>query len=203
MLLNRVNPFGEIIRTEARGAWMGNRGLLHNDAQEIVRPFKLKAWIICKLEFKGRRRPVMSPGQYTELFFLDEATAFAAGHRPCFECRRDDATSFKLCWIKGNPDYGFNAKTLIGAIDDVLHRERFGDDARKTVLKKLPADVPDGTFVTADGVPCLLSGGSLYVWSPSGYRELHDEADVKEFTLLTPESVVNAFRAGYSPQTAL
>jgi len=85
MLQNRVDPFGNIIRTPERGHWMGNRGLLHNEHQEIVRPFRLKAWITCVLAFKGRRRKVMAPGQYTELFFFDEATAFAAGHRPCFE----------------------------------------------------------------------------------------------------------------------
>ena len=87
MLQNRVNPLGDIIRTPARGAWMGNRGLLHNERQEIVRPYRLIPWITCVLSFKNRHRPVMAPGQYTELFFLDEATSFAAGHRPCKECR--------------------------------------------------------------------------------------------------------------------
>ena len=92
---NRVNPFGEIIETKARGLWMGNRGHIHNDDRKIVRPFKLKAWIACKLEFKNRHREIMAHNLYTELFFLDEATAFAAGHRPCFECRRENAEKFK------------------------------------------------------------------------------------------------------------
>lgn len=91
---NRVTPDGQIIATAARGSFMGNRGILHNDQQEIVKPFAHKAWIICQLRFKGRRRQLMQPGKYTELFFLDEATALAAGHRPCFECRREAAQAF-------------------------------------------------------------------------------------------------------------
>ena len=105
---NRVNPYGKIIETEARGAWMGNRGLLHNENKEIVRPYKLKAWITCLLQFKGRQREIMSPNRYTELFFLDEATALAAGHRPCFECRKEDYNKFKSLWIKGNPGCNFS-----------------------------------------------------------------------------------------------
>src|SRR3978361_1384995 len=116
MLQNRVDPFGNIINTSARGALMGNRGLLHNDKQTLVRTFKLKAWITCKLEFKERKRTVMAPNQYTELFFLDEATSFAAGHRPCFECRREDYNRFKTNWLKGNPEYSFNGKTSIKEI---------------------------------------------------------------------------------------
>jgi len=99
MLQNRVDPLGNIIKTPARGQWMGNRGVIHNDKKEILRPFKLKAWITCKLEFKNWKRQVMTPNRYTELFFLDEATAFGAGHRPCFECRRDDYNLFKSYWL--------------------------------------------------------------------------------------------------------
>src|SRR5262245_42860885 len=120
MLQNRVDPWGNLIKTKARGAWMGNRGLIHNDRQEIVRPFKLKNWITCLLEFKGRQRKVMTPGLYTELFFLDEATAFSAGHRPCAECRRQDYVRFKLAWLKGNPKYGFDEKTSIREIDNII-----------------------------------------------------------------------------------
>src|ERR1700730_14192737 len=101
-LQNRVDPFGRLIRTTARGAWMGNRGLIHNEYQQIVRTFRLKAWITCRLEFKGWYRKVMSPNRYTELFFLDEATAFSAGHRPCAECRREDFNRFKAAWLQGN-----------------------------------------------------------------------------------------------------
>src|SRR5450432_2352002 len=105
MLQNRVDPYGEIIRTEARGSLMGNRGVIHDANQKIVRAFKHKAWIACALQFQGRRRAVMSPNRWTELFFLDETTAFAAGHRPCSECRKENFKKFKQCWIIGNPQY--------------------------------------------------------------------------------------------------
>src|ERR1700757_892600 len=121
---NRVDPFGTIIDTRARGGWMGNRGNIHSPDKRIVRPFRLLPWLICKLEFKDRHREVMTPGQYTELFFLDEATAFSAGHRPCFECRRADYEKFKAAWIGGNPRYGFDNKTSIKELDAVMHRER-------------------------------------------------------------------------------
>lgn len=225
MLQNRVDPWGKIIRTSARGAWMGNRGLLHDDRQEIVRPFRLKAWLICVLEFKGRRRPVMSPGQYTELFFLDEATAFSAGHRPCFECRRADANRFRSCWVRGNPEYRFGEKTAIGAIDEVLHRERtrssevlagaeLSDRSRavpdgsefaagRTALPDGRIALPDGSFVADAGQAFLVAGGWLYPWSPFGYAERVGLAVAGRLTLLTPPSVVRAFRAGYVPQMAV
>lgn len=196
MLQNRVDPWGNIIRTSARGAWLGNRGLLHDDHREIVRPYRLKAWLICVLEFKGRKRSVMSPGQYTELFFLDEATAFSAGHRPCFECRREDAKRFRACWVRGNPEYGFSDKTAIGAIDEVLHRERMKRDPATFAL-------PDGSFVADAGQAYLAVGGWLYPWSPFGYGERVERPDRERLTLLTPPSVVRAFRAGYVPQMAI
>src|ERR1700710_1794579 len=111
MRQNRVDPFGNFIKTEARGTLWGNRGALHKDGGEILRPFKLEQWITCVLEYKGIRRQIMGPGRLTELFFLDEATSFAAGHRPCALCRRTAHDVFKAAWLKGNPAYGFNAKT--------------------------------------------------------------------------------------------
>src|SRR5882757_4708468 len=122
MLQNRVDPKGNIFKTSARGAWMGNRGVLHDGGKTILRPFRHKAWIICALQFKGRHRAIMAPNRWTELFFLDEATAFAAGHRPCFECRREDAVRFKAAWLRGNPEYGFDPKITIGKIDEVIHQ---------------------------------------------------------------------------------
>ena len=107
-LQNRVTPFGEIIATPERGAYMGNRGgrIHHNDRQELqTRRWASRQWITCLLEFKGRHRMVMQPNRYTELFFLDEVTAFAAGHRPCAECRRDDFSRFMTAWAIGNPEY--------------------------------------------------------------------------------------------------
>jgi hypothetical protein len=202
MLQNRVDPSGKIIRTKARGAWMGNRGLLHNERQEILRPFRLKAWITCVLEFKDRKRSVMAPGLYTELFFLDEATSFSAGHRPCFECRRSDAMRFKSCWIGGNPEYGFDAKTPIGRIDAVLHRERLAADGSTPMFLELLADCPNGSFVVYRERPHIVVHGWLYPWSPEGYGERVEPAGREPLPVLTPRSIVNAFRAGYLPQIA-
>ena len=197
MLQNRVDPQGHIIRTPARGAWMGNRGLLHDEHRQIVRPFKLKAWLICLLEFKGRHRVVMTPRLYTELFFLDEATAFSAGHRPCFECRREAASHFRQCWVKGNPSYSFIEKTPIGEIDAVLHCERLGPAGGYSARI---GDLPRGVFVLYEDRPHLVGDGSLYPWSPSGYgAPVVLPADV-ELPVVTPRSTVNAFRMGYVPQ---
>ena len=203
MLQNRVDPFGNIIKTSARGAWMGNRGLLHDEHQNLLRPFKLKAWLICKLEFKGWHRKVMTPNRYTELFFMDEATAFAAGHRPCFECRREDYNKFKTYWLKGNPKYGFNEKTSIKKIDDILHSERINNNRSKVTYEENIKDLPDGAFVLFNNQPHLIFKGLMYLWSPFGYEKGIALAGVGKLPVLTPKSVVNTFRAGYIPQIAL
>ena len=197
MLQNRVDPLGHFIRTSARGAWTGNRGVLHDDHQEIVRPFRLKAWLICMLQFKGRHRIVMTPNRWTELFFLDEATAFSAGHRPCFECRREAATHFRQCWVKGNPSYGFTVSTSINEIDAVLHGERLGPVGSFVAR---PAELPDGVFVLYEDKPHLVVDGSLYLWSPFGYGDAVTPPAGVELPVLTPQSTVNAFRMGYVPQ---
>lgn len=202
MLQNRVNPQGDIIQTKARGAWLGNRGQLHGATKTILRPFKHKAWIICVLQFKNRHRQIMAPNLWTELFFLDEATAFAAGHRPCFECRRDAANQFKAAWLKGNPAYGFNAKTPIGKIDDVIHTERIGADYQKITFTAAIAGLPDGTFIYINNAPYLLACNQLHHWTLSGYDESLPVPQ-GEVTVLTPYSIVQAFRAGYRPQMAI
>jgi len=203
MLQNRVDPEGNLIATSARGAWMGNRGQLHDHGKIILRPFRLKAWITCLLQFRGRYRQVMSPNRYTELFFLDESTAFAAGHRPCFECRRQDYDRFKSFWLKGNPGYAFNKKTSIREIDDILHRERIDDDGNKVTFTTLLSDLPDGVFIRVDERPFMLYGKQLHCWTPFGYEKGIDGATAEEVTVLTPRSIVNTFRAGYRPQMAL
>jgi len=202
MLQNRVDPFGNIIMTKARGAWMGNRGILHNDEQEVLRPYKLNAWITCKLDFKGRRREVMAPKRYTELFFLDEATSFAAGHRPCFECRRNDYNRFKTLWLKGNPQYNFDEKTTIKEIDDILHQERMDDNNTKVTYEENIDAIPNGTFVLIDNKPYLIFGKNIYLWTPFGYEKGMALPNVEKLTVLTPRSIVNTFRAGYLPQIA-
>jgi hypothetical protein len=114
---NRVTPFGEIIATEARGLLYGNRGVLHDNDGTLVRSWQVRRWIACRLEFKGRRRPLMRPGRFTELFFLDEATALAAGHRPCAECRREDFLRFRQMWMDLHQDGSPRADDL----DRVMH----------------------------------------------------------------------------------
>ena len=203
MLQNRVNPMGEIISTQARGAWMGNRGLLHNDKKEIVRSFRLLAWITCVLEFKARKRVVMSPGLYTELFFWDEATAFSAGHRPCLECRREDHRRFKQYWLQGNPGYHFNEKTSITEIDAVLHRERLGAGNSKITFQAELSELPDGAFVLIDNNPYLINGDWLYQWTPGGYKTGIAIPGKLVVNVLTPASILNTFKAGYLPQMAV
>ncbi|HTI93738.1 MAG TPA: hypothetical protein VL727_24260 [Puia sp.] len=203
MLQNRVDPWGNIIKTSARGSWMGNRGLLHDEHQNIRRPFRLQAWLICLLEFKGRKRPVMAPRQYTELFFMDEATAFSAGHRPCFECRRKDFDRFKTLWIKANPEYGFDEKTYIRKIDEVLHRERIDHNGSKITYISILKDLPDGAFVVYKDQPAVVAGSSIYPWTPSGYGKGIQLPKEERLTVLTPKSVVKVFRSGYIPHIAL
>ena len=157
MLQNRVDPQGNIIATSASGAWMGNRGQLHGKGKHILRPYKLKAWITCLLEFKGWKRQVMSPNLYTELFFLDEATAFAAGHRPCFECRRKDYDRFKSCWLKGNPAYGFNGKTSIKEFDAIIHEERIDQQGKKVTHRANIHSLPNGTFILFHNLPHVVA----------------------------------------------
>jgi len=204
MLQNRVDPRGEIINTKARGTTLGNRGVIHAINQNIVRAFRHKAWITCSLQFKERHRIVMSPNCWTELFFLDEATAFAAGHRPCCECRRDNFKQFKRCWLQGNPQRGFDPKVSIREIDNIIHEERIGKDREKITYEENVHDLPDGTFIIWEDDSFLLVGGFLYRWSPFGYSPgIAVPQKTRSVKVLTPRSIVNAFKAGYHPGTQL
>ena len=197
MFQNRVNPFGEIIKTSARGSLMGNRGVIHNDHGEIKQPYKLKAWITCLLQFKGRKFTIVAPKRWTALFFLDEATAFAAGHRPCAECRRDDFMKFKSFWIKGNPEYGFTMKTKIAEIDAVLHNERINANKEKITFEMNVSEIPDGTFVSVNSTAFILFQSCLYEWTPYGYKNVMTLSAISRLTVLTPKSIVKMFGAGY------
>jgi hypothetical protein len=202
MLQNRVDPFGNIIRTPERGHWTGNRGVLHSVRQEIIRPYRLKAWITCALCFRGRWRKVMSPDRWTELFFFDEATAFSAGHRPCFECRRAEALRFKQAWIAGNPGYGFGVKTPVGEIDNILHAERLNPDGSKRTFENDAGDLPNGSFIDWGGGAWLLWDGLVRKWSPGGYAA-GIPAPGGKVAVLTPRSIVASFYAGYVPEVRL
>jgi hypothetical protein len=199
MLQNRVDPFGNIIKTPERGAWMGNRGVIHNHDKEIVRPYKLKAWITCVLQFRGRHREVMTPDRWTELFFMDEATAFGAGHRPCAECRREDFNRFKKYWLFGNAEVGFNEKTSISLIDNFVHVERVDKKNCKRTHKQMAEQLPDGTMIMISGRAYVKKEDRIFEWSPGGYINAV-EIPGGEVDVLTPSSFVKAFQAGYLPQ---
>ena len=198
---NRVTPFGEIIAVAERGTMMGNRGRLHDAQGRIRRPWQVRRWLICRLEFNGRHRQVMAPDRYTELFFLDEATALAAGHRPCFECRRKSFEQFAAAWAVGNGIDVTDGRPTAASIDDRLHEERVGPGRSKRTFVANIDDLPDGVFVTlaADGLACLIWGGQLLAWSPGGYNGRLPRPVGEEVTVLTPRSTVAAIRAGYVP----
>ncbi len=133
---NRVTPFGAVIATPERGTFFGNRGVLHDAEGKLCWSWQVKRWLVCVPEFRGRRRPLADPGRYTALFFLDEATALAAGHRPCFECRRPRFHAFRRAWVQGNPAVAQGREPTAEAIDDRLHAERLGPDGAKRTAEK-------------------------------------------------------------------
>ena len=200
---NRVDPSGNIISTTALGSWMGNRGQLHDDTKHILRPFKLKAWLTCVVQFKERGRIVMAPGLYTELFFLDEASAFSAGHRPCCECRWQEHYRFKMYWLKGNQEYKFTEKTSIQRIDAILHNERINHAGNKVTYLDNIDNLPGGTFIFMNEQFYLIAGNQLLHWTAFGYESRIPLPKNKIVTVLTPRSLVNTFSAGYIPQMAI
>jgi hypothetical protein len=199
-LQNRVTPYGSIIVTPARGTLMGNRGCLHDDARRIRRPYQCRRWISCVLAFRDRHRTVMASGRYTELFFLDEAVALAAGHRPCAECQRGRYLAFRDHWARANADL-IETPRPATAIDRVLHAERIDADRRKVTYPAPPVGLPDGTFIAGEqaDVAYLVLGGALLPWSPEGYGPplaLPRDGLVR---VLTPRSIVRALADGYRP----
>lgn len=195
---NRVTPFGEIIATPARGTLMGNRGCLHNNTQRLVRPFQSKRWIICVLEFKGRKHGIMTPGQYTELFFLDEATALAAGHRPCAECSRPRFELFRALWAGANPELARAAKPPATTIDEALHHERCDAAQQKVIYTEKLGALPEGAFVALEGEKAfLVYQNRLWPWQPEGYGHSVAQLPDRLVQVLTPRAIVNTLAAGY------
>jgi hypothetical protein len=197
---NRVTPFGDIVAIPDRGTFLGNRGVLHDAEGRIRRPWQLKRWIVCVLEFRGRKRKVMTPNRYTELFFLDEATALAAGHRPCAECRRARFLAFRDAWSEAHPRVGASARPTAPMIDDRLHTERVKADLSKRSYPAALDELPDGVFVTLEDPHTqayLVWGDHLLTWSPGGYRERRRRPRGEEVRVLTPPSTVKAIQAGY------
>lgn len=204
-LQNRVDPFGGIRAVAARGLFTGNRGIIHDPETKslLARRWTTKAWICCACEYRARRREVMgrnAPGGgagWTELFFLDEVTALAAGHRPCFTCRREAAKSFTAAWAAGRGA----VSPKVGEIDAVLHAERLA-----TGPKALPLDataisaLPDGTMIAAAGQAFALQAGRALPWRFEGYGLARDPSTLRApLALVTPPSTVAVLRAGFSP----
>ena len=204
-LQNRVDPFGQIIATPHRGTLMGNRGCLHDTSDRPLRQYQGRRWIICVLDFKGRTRQPMPPGHYTSLFFLDEATALAAGHRPCAECQRERFIIFRAHWAAANPALSGSAAPLVETIDATLHHERISDHfyqrdkVKRTYVEQLDA-LPDAAYVLleASATPYLVLGNALYPWSFAGYGEPRARPAGAQVHVLTPRSTVCSLAHGYS-----
>ena len=211
-LQNRVTPEGEIIATPARGTFFGNRGgCFHRDNKQLSkRRWHSQAWITCVLEFKDRRRKLMMPGRYTELFFLDEATALAAGHRPCFECRRYDAVAFATRWanvISSSHDQvsnftgsTHNRRAKAGAINAILHQQRLTANGRKGTYSCPLSELPSGIFIRWNGKPHLVYQNQLHKWSASGYQRATTIALTTIVDVLTPPATIAVILDGYSPK---
>ena len=199
-LQNRVTPLGDLVVDSARGLVYGNRGCLHDAQGRIRRRFAVKRWIACRLEFRGRRRsPLQQPGRYTELFFLDEVTALAAGHRPCAECRREDYDRLVGIWRDLHP-----GQVGADAIDAQLHAERLDPASHERRLHRSSiGELPDGAFVLEDGESWLVDGADLWRWTPSGYVERRPRPASREALVITPPSLLAVLRSGWNPLVPL
>jgi len=199
-LQNRVTPLGELVADPARGLVYGNRGCLHDASGRIRRRYAGKRWIACRLEFRGWKRVrLLQPGRFTELFFLDEATAFAAGHRPCSLCRHEDFVRFAALWneLERGP-------ATADAIDASLHGERLDPETRAHRLHEERAEeLPDGAFVLRDGAPFLVLGDELLRWTPAGYTERRPRPGHGRASSITPPALVDVLRSSWSPVVPL
>jgi hypothetical protein len=194
---NRVTPEGEIVAIPLRGAWTGNRGGVLHSGHEIVRSHASDLWITCVLEFRGRWREQWLPHRYTHLFFHDEAVAFAAGHRPCAECRHADYRAYQRAWADGNGTAIPNAKEM----NAQLHRERIVPGTHRRQWHDLPwAGLPDGTFVLFDEGPAVVAGATVVPWTTEGYGSPVTRPRAGTATVITPPSTVAVLRAGYPVQ---
>lgn len=205
-LQNRVTPSGQIIADPSRGLVMGNRGCLHDGDRNVLCQYQARRWIICRLQFKGRRRRLQTPGKYTELFFLDEATALAAGHRPCAECNRERFLAFGERWMEANPGIMPGGMLRADVLDAHLHRQRISTHRYKRDKVKLSYEgsldeLPDGAFITFGDTasPHLVNSNALYPWSPGAYRQPVARPVRIAVTVLTPPSTVQTLARGYRP----
>jgi hypothetical protein len=197
---NRVTPLGELVAEPARGLVYGNRGCLHDAAGQIRRRYAGRRWIACRLRFRGwQRSPLLQPGRFTELFFLDEATAMAAGHRACALCRRADYEHLSVLWRELHP-----GQVGADAIDAQLHRERVAPGTRGRRHHEAPLDtLPDATFLLRNGAPWLVLGDRLLAWTPAGYAASVPRPAGEPALVITPPSLVAVLRAGWEPLVPL
>ncbi len=198
-LQNRCDPYGALHAVEFRGSVMGNRGgRIHDpETKELTkRRWSSKAWICCVTAFRGRQHDVWG-NVYTAMFFLDEVTALAAGHRPCFECRNRDAKHFATLWANA---LGRNDRMRAGEMDEQLHRERFvsGGGSSPELNAKTIAELPNGTMISAEGVPHALRDGQLLAWAFTGYNKIISIRGIRA-NLITPPSIVRVLKNGYQP----
>lgn len=198
-LQNRVDPWGRLHAVQARGTLLGNRGILHNVRKAIVITSARQGWVTCLLEFEGRKRTIFGAGTYSELFFLDEATAFSAGHRPCAECRRARYNEFKAAWVRGNPGLAQSGNPPIAEIDKIVHAERVSRSGGKLTFDAPLADLPRGTFIEVGAEGLLVWEKELLRWSFEGYSSYPVASLPNLVRVLTPRSVVQTFRSGFVP----
>ena len=198
---NQVDPCGALHAVSARGAWMGTRGIIH-EGQVVKHRWKTNAWVTCRLDMPGTKRKPFSSNTYTELFFLDEATAFAAGHRPCNDCRPERFKEFKSAWFAANVEQLISRPALIAEVDAGLHRERVqSGDGPKVRLQRKLSELPLGTMVEYLGAVCLLWRGRLRPWSFAGYGSPGaPPGPAQVVDVITPASIVRVFDGGFVPQ---
>ena len=199
-LQNRVDPWGQLHAVPSKGTLMGNRGILHDEENKIVRPWAHKAWVTCLLQYNGIKRPKpFSPGNYSELFFIDEATAFAAGHRPCAYCQRARHLEFKDAWVRANVADELRASTLMPAIDRVLHAERCVPGGRKVTFDAPLVELPLGAIFEHEEAAYLVAAAGYLPWSFDGYGAAKGIGGAAVVKVLTPQSIIRAFEAGFTP----
>lgn len=197
-LQNRVTPYGAIEAVPSRGTMLGNRGRLHNAHRELIRNWRTVNWLSCRLQFRGRQRQVMGPSSYTELFFLDEATSLAAGHRPCSECRNADYLRFKRSWMAA---FGLTDLPSAQTIDHTLARDRIDPGSSRQIWhEQAQSALPDGTMIQWQGCPWLVWGARVFQWTHDGYVDAAARQDLpRHVTVLTPRCTVRVLGKGYRP----
>jgi len=198
-LQNRVTPLGEVIADPARGLVYGNRGCLHDEGGRIRRRYNGRRWIACRVRFRGwHRAPLMQPGRFTELFFLDEATALAAGHRPCALCRREDYVRLGEIWRELH-----GGQVGADSIDARLHHERLGSGGEQLHHEAALDDLPDGAFVLWDGAPHLVLDTQLLRWTAAGYTARKRRPARGQARVITPASLVAVLQRDWQPLVPL